>query len=109
MNVLGVRETITTVLLCMMQQNMATFCEFNVISNRFSIFHVRAIKLLCDYNADPTLCDIEGNTPRDVASKHGHHKCASYLDNYIKTLMKSRINGSVTAAVSSSCTDTCSI
>ena len=109
MNVLGVRETITTVLLCMMQQKMATLCEFNVIYNRISIFHIRAIKLLCDYNADPTLCDIEGNTPRDLASKHGHHKCASYLDNYIKSLMKSRINGSVTTAVSSSCTDICSI
>ena len=60
---------------------------------------ISIIKMLCDAKADPTLPDIEGSTPKDLAIKHGHAKCATYLDNYIKDIMRRRINGSVTAEV----------
>jgi ankyrin repeat protein len=59
--------------------------------------HIEAIKVLCDHQIDSTLSDSDGNTPQVLAIKNGHSKCAIYLDNYIKNLMKSRVNGSVNA------------
>ena len=61
----------------------------------FDIVFFSVIKLLCESGADPTLSDIEGNRPIDLARKNGHSKCVFHLDNFIKGLLKSRINGSV--------------
>ena len=51
------------------------------------------MKALCDYGSDPTLLDVEGNKPSDLARKNGHSKCSSYLDSYMKRVMWSRVNG----------------
>lgn len=72
-------------------------CVFN---NVYISHSVSSVKMLCDNNADPTLPDVEGNTPRDLAAKFGHLKCVAYLDNHIKELMKRRINGNVATDVS---------
>ena len=61
----------------------------------FDIVFFSVIKLLCERGADPTLSDIEGNRPVDLARKNGHLKCVLHLENFTKGLLKSRINGSV--------------
>ena len=62
-------------------------------------FYISALKLLCEHEVDPTLEDIEGNTPYDLAIKNGSAKCAAYLKNYMNTLLKRQINGNISKTV----------
>ena len=55
----------------------------------------RIIQVLCEYGADATLTDIEGNTPRDLAEKNGQYKCAKYLAAAMKHKVPRGVNRSI--------------
>ena len=59
----------------------------------------RIIQALCEKGADFILTDIEGNTPKDLAEKHGHSKCAKYLGSLIKGRLPRGANGSVVVSI----------
>ena len=59
-------------------------------------FLPRVIQALYDHGADINLTDIEGNTPRDLAEKNGHNKCAKYiLASMRQNAPESGVNGSI--------------
>ena len=50
---------------------------------------------MCEKGADYTLTDIEGNTPKDLAEKNGHSKCAKYLGSLMKGKLPRGATGNV--------------
>ena len=63
---------------------------------------------LCEKGADFTLIDIEGNTPKDLANKSGHTKCAKYLNSLMKERQPMSRQASENIAVSAhNCTLAC--
>lgn len=63
------------------------------------IFH-RIIQSLCEKGADYTLTDIEGNTPKDLAEKNGHSKCAKYLGSLMKGKLPRGASGNIAVSMS---------
>ena len=57
------------------------------------------MQALCEKGADFTLTDIEGNTPKDLAEKNGHSKCAKYVGSLMKGRLPRGANGSVVVSV----------
>ena len=57
------------------------------------------MQALCEKGADFTLTDIEGNTPKDLAEKNGHSKCAKYIGSLMKGRLPRGANGSVVVSV----------
>lgn len=91
LNAQEMREITTKAHQCMMQPRMDVFSELLISmytckrgSNSIPYFFCSIVKILCDYGADFTLADIEGNTPRDLADKNGQNKCARYLTQVMK-------------------------
>ena len=62
---------------------------------KIDIISLRVIQLLCEKGADTTLIDIEGNSPKDLAEKNGHSKCAKYLVSLMKGKLPRGANGNV--------------